>query len=104
MMNVLNIRRDDLAAVMRGTESILTEDSQILKPTLQSLPNVYFVPLLSSFELDLFPFLLFILVLVERGLGFICVNLYCLLSIFLIYLFFSWTSNRRLIIPLAIYL
>lgn len=55
----------------------------------------YFLPLLSSFESYLLPFLPFILDLVEAGFGFICVNLYCRLSIFLIYRLFSFINNNH---------
>ena len=64
--------------------------------TLQPSLNFYFIPLLSSFELYLLPFLPLILVLIKVGFGFICVNLYCLLSIFLISLLFSCRSNRHI--------
>ena len=59
-----------------------------------AISDYYFTPLLSSFELYLLPFLPFILDLVEAGFGLICVNLYCLFSIFLIYLLFSRRNNR----------
>ena len=56
----------------------------------------YFMPFLSSFESYLLPFLPFILDLVEAGFGFICVNLYCRLSIFLIYPLFSFINKNHL--------
>jgi hypothetical protein len=58
--------------------------------------NFYFVPLLSSLESCLLPFLLFMLDLVEAGFDLICVNLYCLLSIFLIHLPVSFRNNHHL--------
>jgi len=56
----------------------------------------YFIPLLSSFESYLLPFLPFILDFVEAGFGFICVNLYCRLSIFLIYSLSSFINKNHL--------
>ena len=58
--------------------------------------DFYFVPLLSSFESCLLPFLPFMLDLEEAGFDLICVNLFCLLSIFLIYLLISYRNNRHL--------
>jgi hypothetical protein len=54
---------------------------KIVNMKKRAVTNDYrFMPLLSSFESYLLPFLPFILDLVEADFGFICVNLYCLFS------------------------
>jgi len=55
---------------------------------LHNFPRrIYFLALLSSFESYLLPFLFFMPAFVKAGLGLMCVNLYCLLSTFLIWFF-----------------